>query len=113
MNRDAHEPDTTDRPAADPSLTVAPLGIPPGRHTQAARRLGNVEVDRLVRSFLNAGGQVTRCPPGDAMLVRSPTLADRLRRAERLIARRATSVDQSNTPGPASNSDPSAEGAGV
>ena len=51
---------------------------------QPGRSPDRAEAERLVRDFLARGGQVTVCPPGDALAAKGDSIADRIRRAERL-----------------------------
>jgi hypothetical protein len=62
----------------------APQAGQPAQRSPASKRPDRDEVDLLVRRFIEGGGQVTVCPPGDAMTTGSSALDIRLRRAERL-----------------------------
>lgn len=68
------------------SEVVAPRGG--DRFTRRTRQemnaLAHEEVQRLVQTYLQRGGKITVCPPGDAMVRAGSFLADRLRRVEAL-----------------------------
>jgi hypothetical protein len=69
------------------------------RSPHACASVRPLEVEQLVRAFLDAGGQVTVCPPGDAIAKPTNALQDRLRRAERLLGGEVTAEQRSTASG--------------